>query len=126
MSKAKKMALTCARGHAFEADVFRSANVTKEPHLKERILAGRFNVASCPACGLDVDADVAFLYHDMDAGQLVWVYPVSQADQAEAIREKVRRSYEIVGSVLPGPSAGDGGAVVFGIPELIAWLGRVT
>jgi hypothetical protein len=106
----------------FEANVFRSANVTTEPHLKETILAGRFNRVRCTTCGHEIDASVPFLYHDMTAGQMVWVYPTASADQAEEIREKVRKSYEIVGTVLPDQTDTPERAVVFGVSSLAEWL----
>jgi hypothetical protein len=58
----------------------------------------------------------------MTAGYMVWVYPASSADQADAIREKVRKSYEIVGTVIPDQSDPSGRAVVFGVDALAAWL----
>jgi hypothetical protein len=125
MSKPTRRAFTCPNGHPFEASVFRSANVTSEPHLKDTILAGQFNRVRCPSCGVEIDADVPFLYHDMDAGHLVWVYPAASADHAEAIREKVRKSYEIVGTVLPDNPDMPGRAVVFGVASLARWLDDV-
>ncbi len=122
MSKPIRRAFVCPSGHPFEADVFRTANVTNEPELKDTILSGRFNRLTCPDCGLEINADIPFLYHDMDAGYMVWVYPASSAEQADAIREKVRKSYEMVGTVLPGESEGPGRAVVFGVADLSAWL----
>jgi hypothetical protein len=123
MSRPKPQSFTCQCGQTFAADVFRSANVTAEPTLKARILAGEFNRVSCPTCGQSIEADVPFLYHDMAANQMVWVYPAASVERADAIREKVRKSYEIVGTVVPDPSADDHRAVVFGIDDLIAWLG---
>jgi len=90
--------------------------------LKETILAGRFNRVRCTTCGHEIDANVPFLYHDMTAGHLVWVYPAALADQAEEIREKVRKSYEIVGTVLPDQTDAPGRAVVFGISSLAEWI----
>jgi hypothetical protein len=122
MSKPFRRAFTCPKGHAFEANVFRSANVTTEPHLKQTILMGQFNRVRCPTCGQELDANIPFLYHDMTAGQMVWVYPIASADQAEEIREKVRKSYEIVGTVLPDQTDAPGRAVVFGVSSLARWL----
>ncbi|HVC35673.1 MAG TPA: CpXC domain-containing protein [Chloroflexota bacterium] len=119
MSKPHRRPFTCSCGETFEADVFKSANVTLQPDLKNRILAGHFNRARCPACGREVDAAVPFLYHDMLADLMVWVYPAASAGQATAIREKIRRSYEIVGSVLPNEAPNAGREVVFGLEELL-------
>ncbi len=102
--------------------MFRSANVTLDPTVKTRILAGQFNRVTCPACGREVDAAVPFLYHDMKAEIMVWVYPIARSTEAPVIREKIRKSYEIVGSVLPEQSPRTGRDVVFGIDELISLL----
>ena len=122
MSRPRRRFFTCSCGVGFEADVFNSANVTLQPDLKDAIFNGRFNHVHCPSCGRERDAEVPFLYHDMDAGLMVWVYPAASANQASAIREKVRRSYEIVGSVLPTPEAAPSRSVVFGTDELIELL----
>jgi hypothetical protein len=123
MSKPVQRSFACSCGETFEADVFRTANVTLQPDLKRQILAGEFNHAACPACGRRVDAAVPFLYHDMAAELLVWVYPPTSEEQAEAIREKVRRSHEIVGTVLPVPTESSRRPVVFGVAELLPLLG---
>lgn len=123
MSKPKRRLFACSCGRSFDADVFGSANVTLQPDLKDAILANRFNRVRCPSCGQERDAEVPFLYHDMNAGVMVWVYPAASADQADEIREKIRRSYEIVGTVLPTPDAAPSRGVVFGIDELIDFLG---
>jgi hypothetical protein len=122
MSKPIRRSFTCPSGHRFDADVFRSANVTLQPGLKDEIRAGRFNRVSCPICGADQLADVPYLYHDMNAGRLIWVYPQSSQDQAASIRDKVRRSREIVGSVLPLPSPDAEPDVAFGLEDLLRIL----
>lgn len=122
MSKPSRQSFTCRCGETFEADVFKSANVTLQPDLKARILGRRFNRIRCPACQAESDADVPFLYHDMAADLLVWVYPSSSAAQAEVIREKIRRSYQIIGSVLPHPVPPTGRDVVFGLDELVSLI----
>ena len=123
MSKPTRRPFTCACGVTFEADVFRSANVTLHPSLKERILAGRFNRICCPSCRREIDAGIPFLYHDMGANLMVWVYPSESASQANAIRDKVKRSYEIVATVLPGQPSEGGHDVVFGLEELLPLIG---
>lgn len=124
MSKPSRQSFTCSCGETFEADVFKSANVTLQPDLKARILGRRFNRIRCPACRTEIDANVPFLYHDMNANLLVWVYPPTSVSQAEIIREKVRRSYEIVASVLPDAAPPAGHDVVFGLDELLSLIDR--
>jgi hypothetical protein len=125
MSKPKRSSITCSCGFTFDADVYRSINVSAEPHLKSQILAGQFNVVRCPACGREMAADVPFLYHDSDAGLMVWVYPSSSAGQADQIQDKIRRSREILGTVLPPSTIDANREVVFGIEELLSWLDRL-
>jgi len=122
MSRPKRRSFSCTCGAHVDAEIFSSANVTLQPELKDAILSGRFNLVHCSACGRDRDAEVPYLYHDMDAGLLVWVYPAASASQASQIREKIRRSYEIVESVLPTPDATPSRDVVFGTDELIQLL----
>ena len=123
MSKPTRRSFTCACGATFEGDVFKSANVTLHPDLKARILGGQFNRVRCPACRREIDADVPFLYHDMGANLMVWVYPTARAAHADEIREKVKRSYEIVASVLPDQPGEEGRGDVFGLEQLLPLIG---
>lgn len=118
MSKPIQHPFVCSCGHSFEAAVFKSANVTLHPHLKAEIFSGQFNRVHCSRCRKEMNADVPFLYHDMDAGLMVWVYPLAKASQAAAIRDKVRKSHVIVETVLPLPGAPAGSEVVFGVDAL--------
>jgi hypothetical protein len=118
VSKPIKHSFVCSCGHSFEAAIFKSANVTLQPDLKAQIFSGQFNWVRCSACQKEIDAGVPFLYHDMDVGLMVWVYPPMMASQAAVIRDKVRRSHVIVGSVLPVPGVPAGCEVVFGVEAL--------
>ena len=124
MSKPKRSSVTCSCGTTFEADVYRSINVSAEPALKARVLTGQLNIVRCPNCERDLAAEVPFLYHDADASRMVWVYPTSRAGQADQIREKLRRSREMLGTVLPASQIDAQRDVVFGIDGLIDWLGE--
>lgn len=123
MSKPSRHHFTCSCGKTFDADVFRSANVTLQPGLKAQILARDFNRVRCPSCRRVIDANVPFLYHDMAANLMIWVYPSTSIKEAAAIRAKVRRSYEIVGTVLPDTAPEAGREVVFGLEELLPLIG---
>lgn len=123
MSKPTRQSFTCPCGETFAADVLKSANVTLQPDLKTQILAGHFNRVRCPACHHEIDAAVPFLYHDMAVDLMVWVYPSESAPHAAEIRAKIKRSYEIVGSVLPNQAPATGRDVVFGLDELRPLIG---
>ena len=124
MSKPKRTSVRCSCGADFDADVYRSINVSAEPSLKPKILAGQLNVFRCPECDREMAVDVPFLYHESDLNAMVWVYPNSSSDQVDQIREKIRRSREILGTVLPVASIDFQRDVVFGIDGLIRWLGE--
>jgi hypothetical protein len=112
--------LVCPQGHGFEADVYRSANVTKAPELREQILDDRFNRAVCPICRAEWYADVPFLYHDMGSALRVWVYPERDRSAREQILEKIRRAAAIANTVLPTDRSGP--ELVFGLVELRALI----
>jgi hypothetical protein len=108
--------VVCPNGHQYEADLYRSANVTNAPALRDDIMAGRFNVTSCPVCGAESYADVPFLYHDMGTALRVWVYPDRDRSAEEAILEKIRKAAAIANSILPTDRSGP--ELVFGLDEL--------
>jgi hypothetical protein len=108
--------LVCPAGHRYEADLYRSANVTNAPDLREAILADRFNVTSCPVCQVESYADTPFLYHDMGTGLRVWVYPERDRSSEPAILEKIRKAAAIANTILPTDRSGP--ELVFGLGEL--------
>ena len=108
--------VVCPAGHTFRADVFRSANVTRAPELRDEILIGSFNVTTCPVCEASTYADVSFLYHDMDTALRVWVYPERDRISADQILDKIRRAAAIANTVLPTDRSGP--ELVFGLDEL--------
>jgi hypothetical protein len=108
--------VVCPEGHKFEADVYRSANVSRAPALRDEILAGRFNVVTCPICRAESYADVPFLYHDMETQLRVWVYPERDRAAEEQIVQKIRRAAAIANTVLPTDRSGP--ELVFGLDEL--------
>jgi hypothetical protein len=112
--------VVCPEGHRFEIELYRSANVSRAPVLKDEILGGRFNLVTCPVCQIESYADVPFLYHDMDTQLRVWVYPERERPAEEQILQKIRRAAAIANTVLPTDRSGP--ELVFGLPELVALI----
>jgi hypothetical protein len=108
--------VVCPAGHQFEATVYRSANVTKAPGLRDEILSGRFNLITCPVCAAESYADVPFLYHDMGTALRVWVYPERDRAGEDDILAKIRRAAAMVNTLLPTDRSGP--ELVFGLDEL--------
>ena len=116
--------VVCPAGHTFQAQVYRSANVTKAPNLREEIVGGQFNWTVCPVCGAHSYADVPFLYHDMGSALRVWVYPERDRRAAEEILQKIRRAAAIANTVLPTDR--NGPELVFGLDELRALISEAA
>ena len=108
--------VVCPAGHTFQTQVYRSANVTNAPSLRDEIVGGQFNQIVCPVCGAESYADVPFLYHDMGTGLRVWVYPERERRSEETILEKIRRAAAIANTILPTDRSGP--ELVFGLDEL--------
>lgn len=121
MSRPVSRDFACDCGRTFAAPVYRSANVTTNPGLKNAIMGDRFNVVECPSCHARRPADVPFLYHDMGADLAVWVYPASAVGQEAEIKARIRRAGAILtASVGEGlrSRAQAGKEVIFGIDSL--------
>jgi hypothetical protein len=108
--------VVCPAGHTFQTSIYRSANVTKAPELREEILKGDFNRTTCPVCAAESYADVPFLYHDMSTALRVWVYPERDRAAEDVILEKIRKAAAIANTILPTDRSGP--ELVFGLDEL--------
>jgi hypothetical protein len=127
VSKPIQRDFRCICGRAFSAPIYRSANVTLDPVLGDRIVDGTFNLVACPGCGREWLAEVPFLYHDMQRGLALWVYPVADEPRAEEIRDRLRRVAAILSSSVGddlGAERGAGTRLVFGVEALLAEIGR--
>ena len=66
----------CARcGRQFSANAERILDIEKDPSAKSRLLAGRVNVARCPACGAEGALNSTFVYHDRSKDMLLAYMP---------------------------------------------------
>lgn len=94
-ARSHNVTLACPCGESFTATVYSAVNVTLEPRLLYRLLAGQLNVATCPNCGRQVENAQPFVYHDMRRGFLAYVYPHSdvEPEDRDALLESVRRAY---------------------------------
>jgi len=121
MAKPVEKRFVCECGHEFGALVHQTANVTKEPELRQEILGGTFNAIKCPACGRTWHAAVPFLYHDMVAEMAVWVYPEGSVSQADEILAKIRRARVVLTASVGESLRPDGrteAELVFGLAAL--------
>lgn len=84
----------CPCGESFETTIYSTVNVTMEPELLYRLLAGTLNVATCATCGRKAASGQPFIYHDMARGLFAYVHP--DADLPEDEREELLASLRTV------------------------------
>jgi hypothetical protein len=127
MSTGGKSEITCPCGHTFKAWIWQSVNVGASPELKASILEGTMNVVECPECGNRFHVETPFLYHDLDAREYVWVYPLASEEEAGRIRSRVAEMWEDVKERMPDNLRGIVErdyrvSVLFGMDALVAHL----
>ena len=96
MPRSSTVKLACECGTTFAATMYQTVNVTLEPQLLYRLLAGLLNVAVCPNCGRRIESDLPFIYHDMRRGLFAYVHPNAHASEEErdALLERLREVYD--------------------------------
>ena len=106
----------CPCGESFATTVYSTVNVTMEPELLYRLLAGTFNVAACPNCGRKAASAQPFIYHDMARGLFAYVHPDADLpeDEREELLEHLRTVYDQAVAeserlTQPSTGAGSGG-----------------
>ncbi|HET9979600.1 MAG TPA: CpXC domain-containing protein [Ktedonobacterales bacterium] len=103
----------CPCGESFDTNIYSTVNVTMEPELLYRLLAGTLNVATCPNCGRKAASAQPFIYHDMARGLFAYVHPDADLpdDDREELLERLRSVYDQAvaeSERLTQPSAGSG------------------
>lgn len=94
-ARSTQVLMTCECGTPFETTLYSTVNVTLEPELLYRVLAGTLNVGVCPNCGRRSEANQAFFYHDMRRGLFAYVHPDADMDEEgrEDLLNRLRRVY---------------------------------
>ncbi len=75
-------------GQPFNAFIEQILDVSVDPTVKERLLAGRINLITCPHCGYRGAVRVPLFYHD-PAKQLALVYVPMELNLQQAERERL-------------------------------------
>ncbi|OQA92690.1 MAG: hypothetical protein BWY26_00107 [Elusimicrobia bacterium ADurb.Bin231] len=82
------------RCHAeFQAKLWDSINVTKNPELKEKLLNGEVNVVICPVCGLMFYVEKFVLYHDEKKKFMFYVYTRDCPETRDDLLSKALKDY---------------------------------
>ncbi len=101
----------CPCGESFDTTIYSTVNITMEPELLYRLLAGTLNVATCANCGRKTASARPFIYHDMARGLFAYVHPDAALpdDEREELLEHLRTVYDQAvaeSEQLTEPSAG--------------------
>lgn len=93
--RSTQIEFTCPCGTTFPATLHQTVNVTLEPELLYRLLAGTLNVITCPNCGRRAASAQPFIYHDMRRGLFAYVHPRGDVDdeEREHLLETLRKVY---------------------------------
>lgn len=86
----------CPCGESFDTTIYSTVNVTMEPELLYRLLAGTLNVATCVNCGRKAVSAQSFIYHDMARGLFAYVHPDANLpdDERDELLEHLRTVYD--------------------------------
>jgi hypothetical protein len=96
MPRSTEITFTCPCGEKFPSTMYQTVNVTLEPDLLYRLLAGSLNVAVCPNCGRKAMSAQPFIYHDMARGLFAYVHPRAEVsdEEREVLLGRLRQVYD--------------------------------
>jgi hypothetical protein len=96
MPRSTVRTLQCPCGESFDTTIYSTVNVTMEPELLYRLLAGTLNVATCANCGRKAASAQPFIYHDMARGLFAYVHPDADLpdDERDELLEHLRTVYD--------------------------------
>ena len=106
MSKLIDAQVTCQNcNKEFSTQVWQLINITLDPHLKEEIEEGTFNMIVCSGCGSIGPSPEPVLYHDMEKGLMICVVPGVSQDEHEMVNRDIKESNKgLSREGLPEPS----------------------
>lgn len=59
------------------------------------------NMVTCPDCGARFHVEIPFLYHDLEAREWIWVYPLAYQKQSFDVSRRVHQMWEEIKQSLP-------------------------
>ena len=81
--------IRCSCGAAFSAEACEYVLVEHDPELKDAILSGEFNRATCPSCGHSLIVGNSYLYRDETNKLSVWVCGGEDAPKGEKRKKEL-------------------------------------
>ena len=85
MSRVERERISCPEcGQTSDFEIWSSLNVTLDPDRKLMLLSGELTRFTCPGCGHAADVAYTLLYHDMQAGMMIWLLPAPPGEPPSA------------------------------------------
>ncbi|MGA1529460.1 MAG: CpXC domain-containing protein [Kiritimatiellia bacterium] len=79
MSERKPYQIRCPQcGQEQQADLHESLNVSKDPELRDLLMANKINEVACSGCGFSFRVDKPLIYIDQDHQLLIFLIPASE------------------------------------------------
>ncbi len=94
MSITRADTITCRCGAAQTVEVVESLNAVRHPHLRARVLDRTLHAYPCPACGAISIVEAAFLFVDLERGQLLGVHPAGSRGDADRLGRELVTIFE--------------------------------
>lgn len=93
MTARQSARLVCSKcQNQFSTELWASINVTLEPQLKDRLLAGDVNVVDCPQCHTSSYVAIPFIYHDMEKQLFIYAMPEKLFKKDEVVRSAIKEN----------------------------------
>jgi len=122
MSILSNREIVCECGETFETNLWSAVSVSDNPELKEAIIAGEFNLVSCPKCHQMFYWEHFFIYQDLANEFIAYVYPKSYQKQAAHYRNLMIKQFKEVASSTTEVLIDFEPVLYFGIEDLVATL----
>ena len=122
MSILSNREIICECGETFETNLWSAVSVSDNPELKEAIIAGEFNLVSCPKCHQMFYWEHFFIYQDLANEFIAYVYPKSYEKQATYYRNLMIRQFKEVALSTTEMVIDFEPVLYFGIEDLVSTL----
>ncbi|MCB4790559.1 MAG: CpXC domain-containing protein [Elusimicrobia bacterium] len=120
MSLSKLEEVKCPCGEVFEAELWNSIEVAKDPDLKEQLLGGEINIVCCPECHQIFYAEHFILYLDTQNEIIAFVYPLSFSKRRDYWKSKMEKDFEkVMDQFVPEDRLDYKPELLFGLDSLV-------
>lgn len=119
MSEKQPYEIKCPKcGEVQQIELHESLNVSKEPELRELLMANKVNEVACASCGFSFRVDKPLVYIDPDHQLLIYLIPANE-DQYDTGEDQFNEFIRNMLSLLPADFRAPEVQLVFNRTELV-------